>query len=399
LTDAPLAEIRVLDLGRYIAAPYCSMVLADLGADVIRVERPGGEADRRLGLKAANGESFIFAGLGRNKRGVTLDLRAGEPAREVLADLIRASDVVLHNYGRGAAVALALDYDQVRAIRADVIYAAITSFGPRGPAAERTGFDPIFQLASGAAAVTGYEGNGPIRAGIPWVDYSTGLAAAVGILAALRHRDRTGEGQSVDCALLQTAVSYTAPVLAEAMIEGLERPRLGNQPAYIGVSNLFPCRDGEVYIVAVSPAMWSALCGLIGRPELEQDPRLRTPEQRFEHRHELDLLVAAWTATMSLADAVRALTEARVPCGEYRRPAEVADDPQVRANEMLRFVDLDHDGLHAVPASATPLALSRWAPPPPACPPRPGEHNREVYGKVLGYDDERVGALERAGIV
>ncbi|MGP0047252.1 MAG: CaiB/BaiF CoA transferase family protein [Solirubrobacteraceae bacterium] len=399
MSDAPLAEIRVLDLGRYIAAPYCTMVLADLGADVIRVERPGGEADRRLGLRAANGESFIFAGLGRNKRGVTLDLRAGEPAREILADLIRASDVVLHNYGRGAAAALALDYEHVRAIRADVVYAAITSFGRRGPDAERTGFDPIFQLASGAAAVTGYEGNGPIRAGIPWVDYSTGLAATVGILAALRHRDRTGEGQSVDCALLATAVSYTAPVLAEAMIEGRERPRLGNQPAYIGVSNLFACRDGEVYIVAVSPAAWSGLCRLIGRPELAQEPRLRTPELRFEHRHELDSLVAAWTATITVAEAVCALARARIPCGQYRRPAEVADDPQVRANAMLRFVDLDHDGLRAVPASATPVALGRWEPRPAARPPRAGEHNREVYGNVLGYDAERVGALERAGIV
>ncbi|MGO9954982.1 MAG: CaiB/BaiF CoA transferase family protein, partial [Solirubrobacteraceae bacterium] len=269
-----LHDVTVLDFGRYIAGPYCSMILADLGADVIRAEVPGGEPDRHLGLRAGNGETYTFAGLARNKRGISLDLRAGEGARTVLADLVSNCDVVVHNFGPAAARALGLDYTDLRAHRPDVIVAAISAVGTSGPDADRTGFDPVAQMASGAAAVTGEAGSGPLRAGVPWVDYSTGLAAALGILAALRHRDRTGEGQVVDCALLGTAVSYTAPIVAEAAIAGLDRPRLGNQPAYISVSNLVPCADGEVYIVAVSRSMWRALCEIIGAPELAADPAL-----------------------------------------------------------------------------------------------------------------------------
>lgn len=396
---APLDGVRVLDLGRFIAAPYCSMILADLGADVIRLERPGGEADRRLGLRAGHGESYIFAGLGRNKRGVTLDLQGRDGARAVLDDLIAVSDVVLHNFSRGAAVALGLDYEHVRAVRPDVIHAAISPFGAEGPQAQRTGFDPIFQLASGAAAVTGDEGGGPIRAGIPWVDYSTGLSAALGIIAALHQRQRTGTGQEVHCALLGTAVSYTAPVVAEALLAGRVRPRQGNQPAYIGVSNLFACRDGDVYVVAVTPGAWGALTELIGCPELAGDPELATPEQRYERRHELDPLVAAWARTQTVEQAMAALEAVRIPCGEYRDPDRVAADPQVTANAMLRYVDLEHDGLDRMPASATPVGLSAWDAPEPVRPPRPGEHNREVYGELLGYGEDRLGELARAGLI
>jgi crotonobetainyl-CoA:carnitine CoA-transferase CaiB-like acyl-CoA transferase len=399
VTAAPLDDIRVLDFGRYVAAPYCSLMLADLGAEVLRVERPGGEADRRLGLRAAHGETFVFAGLARDKLGVTLDLRRGDTAREVLADLIAHCDVLVHNFAPPAAAAMGLAYEDVRAHREDIVYVAISSFGARGPDADRPGFDPIAQIGSGAAAVTGYEDGGALRAGVPWVDYSTGLAAAAGALAALRHRDRTGQGQAVECALLQTALSYTAPIVAEATVGCRERPRLGNQPAYIAISNLFACRDGEIYIVAVTPAAWRALARLIGHPELAEDPRLDSPEQRFEQRARIEPLVAAWSAGLDVAAAEAALRAARIPCGTLRRPADVAGDPQVAANGMLRFVDLEHEGLERVPASASPLALSALAERPAVRPPRPGEHNAQVYGSLLGYDPARLAALARDGVI
>jgi crotonobetainyl-CoA:carnitine CoA-transferase CaiB-like acyl-CoA transferase len=394
-----LQGTRVLDLGRYVAAPYCSLVLADLGAEIVRVERPGGEADRTLGLRASNGESYVFASLARNKKGVTLDLRAGEQARMVLHDLIGASDVLLHNFAPPAAAALGLGYDEVRAVRPDIVYVAISSFGSRGPAAGRTGFDPIAQVASGAAAVTGDEDGGPLRAGIPWVDYATGLSAAVGTLAALLHRAQTGEGQEVACALLRTAVSFTSAVLAEAAIGGCERPRLGNQPAHVGAANLYPCADGHVYVAAVSPAAWRAVARLAGAPELGDDAQLATPEQRFERRADVDAVVAGWTARRTVEEAVAALDAARVPCAAYVTPAQVVGDAQVLANDMLAYVDLEQAGLERVPACATPVAWSALEPPATARPPRPGEHNEALYGELLGYGPERLAGLREAGVI
>jgi crotonobetainyl-CoA:carnitine CoA-transferase CaiB-like acyl-CoA transferase len=393
-----LEDVRVLDLGRYVAAPYCTMILSDLGAEVIRVERPGGDHDRRLGLRAVHGETFIFAGLARNKKGVALDLSQAQ-AMPVLEDLIRHCDVLVHNFSPAAAGRLGLSYEHVRAIRPDIVCAAISSFGASGPDAHRTGFDPIAQVAAGAAAITGDEHGGPIRAGLPWVDYSTGLAAAAGVLAALRHRDRTGDGQEVRCALLHTAVSYMAPVLAEATVAGQVRPRLGNQPAHVAVSNLYPCRDGHVYIVAVSRSMWRALTALLGRSELADDPDLVDAEQRYERRSLVDEAVAGWTQGHTVDEAVELLAAARVPCTAYRTPAEVAEDEQVAANEMLCHLDLGHDGLDHVPASTTPVAFSTLVAPPVARPPRPGEHNDDIYGDLLGYDASRLAALRQGGVI
>jgi crotonobetainyl-CoA:carnitine CoA-transferase CaiB-like acyl-CoA transferase len=391
----PLEGVRVLDFGRFIAAPYCSMVLADLGAEVVRVERPGGEEDRRLGLEAPHGETFMFMALARGKLGVTLDLRRGEPAREVLRDLVRWADVLVHNFGPDAAAALGIAYDDVRAVRPDIVYAAVSCFGPGG----RTGFDQMAQMASGAGMLSGFEGQPPLRAGVPWVDYSTGLSAAIGVLAALRHRDATGEGQSVDCALLQTAVSFTAPAIAEAVVAGRPRPRLGNQAAYLAPSNLYPCRDGHVYAVAVTPGTWRALAEAIGHPELGTDPDLRTAMRRWERRDELDGLIAAWTCQRTVAEALAALEAARVPCGVQLRPDQVPEDEHVRAWDMLRYVDVEEPGLERVPVSATPVRLSLAGPATPGRPPRAGEHNASFYRERLGYSEARCEELRAAGVI
>jgi crotonobetainyl-CoA:carnitine CoA-transferase CaiB-like acyl-CoA transferase len=182
-------------------------------------------------------------------------------------------------------------------------------------------------------------------------------------------------------------------------VAGQERPRLGNQPAYVGVSDLFACRDGEIYLVAVTPGMWRALMRLIGHPELASDPELQTPEQRFEARARITPLVARWAAGRDVAQAEEELRAARIPCGRLRRAGEVPDDPQVAANQMLRFLDLEHEGLERVPASSSPLTLSAQPFPAAARPPRPGEHNDEVLGNLLGYDGARLAELRRAGVI
>ena len=388
----------MLDFGRYIAAPYCAMVLADMGAEVIRVERPGGEEDRRLGLEAANGESFTFTSLARGKKAVTLDLRRGGPAREVLADLVARSDVVVHNFAPAAAAAFGVTYEDVRAIRPDVVYAGISFCGADGPYASRTGFDPIAQMISGAASVTGGEAE-PTRAGVPWVDYGTGLSAALGIVVALRRRDATGLGQAIDCALLLTALSFTAPVIAEATVAGRERPRLGNQAAYIAPSNLYRCLDGHVYVTAVTPGMWRALTAAVGRPELGLAPELRTAEQRFEQRDRVDAVVEEWTASRTVAGVVAVLEAAQVPCGAYRRTTEVLADEAGGGRRLIGFADLEVPGLECVPVSPTPFRLSAVGAPPAGRPPRVGEHNDEVYGGVLGYARPRRAELRAAGVI
>ncbi len=394
----PLRGIRVIDLGRFISAPYCGMILADLGAEVIRVERPGGEEDRRIGLTAANGENYTYPALGRNKKGITLDVRHPR-GREMLMELVHRSDVFLHNFSPGAAVELGITHDQVRQVNSSIIYTGISCYGTLGPYAERPGFDPIAQVMSGAAAMTGLEDDPPLRSGVPWVDYSTGLSAALGTVVALRHRDQAGEGQAVDCALLYTAISYMAPMIAEASIGGRERPRLGNRAPYLGPTDLFRCRDGFVYIACATEGAWRSLMNVIGRPELVHEPELRTQMDRFDHRSLIDPPVAAWIGERTVEEVVRAMDDAHIPCGVYHTPGEVAADPQVQACGLLHLSDLEVPGLRCVPIGAVPIRLSKTPATVVSRAPRIGEHNLEVYEGILGFSHAWVMALQRDRVI
>lgn len=393
-----LQDIRVVDFGRFIAAPYCGMILADMGAEVIRVERPGGEEDRHIGLKAANGENYIYPGLARNKKGITLNVMS-DAGRGVLYDLVARCDVFLQNFSPGATQAMKLTYEDIRAIKSDIIYTGISCYGADGPYAHRSGFDPIAQVSSGAAALTGFDHEVPLRSGVPWVDYSTGLCAALGTVLALRHRDAVGEGQAVDCALLQTAVSYTAPMIAEAIVGGKERPRLGNRAAYIGPSDLYKCRDGYVYVTTATRGMWQSLMNTIGHPDLAEAPDLRTDEQRFEYRAQVDPLVERWMQQHTIKEAVAILDDARIPCGVYHTTAQVPDNPQVRARRMIEYLDLESPGLERVPVSGHPIRLSKSPVTEFSRPPRIGEHNREIYGGLLDYSDDRIADLQANGVI
>ena len=394
-----LDGVRVLDFGRFIAAPYCGMMLADMGAEVYRVDRPGGEEDRTYGLTGPNGSNFVFPNFGRNKKGITLDVLRRDAPRDVLADLVARSDVFLHNFSPSAVEAFALRYEDIRTLREDVIYASVSCYGSTGPYAMRSGFDQIAQIMSGACALTGYEHEPPMRSAVPWVDYSTGLLAAFGIVLALRHRDATGEGQEVDCALLQTAVSYTSPMIAEALVAGRERPRIANRMPYVGPTDLYRCRDGWVYIATVTDGMWRNLTDLIARPELAAVPAHATDEGRFEARAEIDPHVEAWMAERNVAEVVEAMESARIPCGVYRTTAEVHDDPHVVDRAMLEWVDMESPGMERVPVSGVPVKLSASPGEVRHRAPRPGEHNEGCYRGLLGYAPERIDALRTAGFI
>ncbi len=394
-----LDGIRVLDFGRFIAAPYCGMVLADMGAEVIRVDRPDGEEDRTVGLKGPHGENFGYCSYARNKRGISFNVFAKDGAREVLEDLVRACDVFLHNFSPGAVKAFNLRYDDIKKIKPEIIYAGISCYGSTGPYSDRPGFDQIAQTFSGAAALTGYENEPPMRSGLPWVDYSTGLCTAIGILLALRHRDQTGEGQAVDCALLQTAVSFMAPAIAEAEVLGKERPRIGNRAAYIGPTDLYQCKDGWVYVATTMEGQWRRLMETIGHADLLEDPDLDTDNKRFEHRDRVDPLVNAWMRAHTVAEVVAAMDEARIPCGTYNSTRNVASDPHVRERRMLEYSDLEFDGLSQVPICGIPIRLSRTPGSVERRAPRVGEDNSHVYGELLGYDATQMEKLSAAGII
>lgn len=396
-----LDGIRVLDFGRFIAAPYCGMIMADMGAEVIRIDRPKGEEDRTVGLKAGNGENLSYPSYGRNKRGLSLDLlrKDNAQARGVLEDLVKISDVFLHNFSPIAIKMFNLEYDDIRAIKPDIIYAGISCYGADGPYADRTGFDQIAQFFSGAAAITGFADNPPTRSAVPWVDFSTALCTTIGILLALRHRDATGEGQAVDCALLQTAISFMAPMIAEAEVLGKERPRIGNRTHYVGPTDAYECSDGYVYVATTMEGQWRRMMRLIGHEELLDDPRCKTDEDRFEHRDEIDPYVATWMKSRTTAEVSALMDENRIPCGVYHSTAEVASDPHVQYRRMLEYCDQEHPELGEIPICGIPVRLSKTPGSVETRAPRIGEHNDAYYRDLLGYDDAKIAGLKEAGII
>jgi crotonobetainyl-CoA:carnitine CoA-transferase CaiB-like acyl-CoA transferase len=394
-----LEDIRVLDFGRFIACPYCGMILADMGAEVIRVERTGGEEDRTAGLLGPNGENTGYPSYARNKKGITLNLMKSEAAREVLADLVRISDVVIHNFSPYAARLMGLTYEQLTVYKKDIILAAVSCYGSDGPYANRVGFDPIAQAMSGAMSITGYPDSAPLRSQVPWVDYSTALSNAVGTLLALRHRDRTGEGQMVDLSLLGTAVSFMGPIIAEAEALGRLRPMVGNRGCYIGPSDLFRCKDGYVYISTIMNTLWARLLKIIGHEELLEDDELYNDFQRFELRHRVDPLIQEWTAKHTVDEVLARMEEARIPCGRLLKADEVSKDPHVQARRLIEYTDLEQPGLEEVPVCGIPFKLSKTPGKVEKRAPRVGEHNTDIYQNLLGYSDERLAELKDKGAI
>ena len=394
-----LDGVRVLDFGRFIAAPYCGMILADMGAEVIRIDRPGGEEDRRHGLKASNGENLSYPSYARNKKCISLNVLSKDAPRDVLEDLVRISDVFLHNFSPGAIKAFSLTYDDIKAIKPDIIYTGISCYGSTGPYCDRVGFDQIAQIFSGAAALNGYEGDDPLRAALPWVDYSTALCATIGTLLALRHRDATGEGQMVDCALLQTAMSFIAPMVAEAEVLGKERPRIGNRSAYLGPTDLYKCRDGYVYVATTMEGMWRRMMKIVGHEEMIDNPDFDTDIKRFDRRDEVDPLVAGWIKAHTVEEVVATMDENRIPCGVYHSTANDASDPHVQARKMLEYMDLGAPGLERVPVCGIPIRLSATPGEVRDVAPKVGQHNDEYYRDKLGYSEEKLTSLRQSGFV
>ncbi|HVG18869.1 MAG TPA: CoA transferase, partial [Blastocatellia bacterium] len=333
----PLEGIRVIDFGRFIAGPYCAMMLADFGADVIRVERREGGEDRTVGPVTEGGEGGLFLNVNRNKRGITLD-PAHPRAERVITRLVRTADVVVVNLPLDVMKKLRLDYDSLRAIKDDIILVMASAFGPEGPYRDRVGFDGVAQAMSGAMSLTGFPG-APVRSIVSWADYGTALHAAFGAMVALYHRRQTGRGQLIDVSLLATGVTFMAPLLAERGARGVRREQMGNTGFYTAPSDVYATRDGWVIVPTIGDQMFRRWAQLVGREDLIGDPRCSDDITRGNNADLINRVMADWCAARTRDEAIAQLESARVPCGPVYDLGEVLDDRQVRARNLLEEVE------------------------------------------------------------
>lgn len=392
-----LEGIRVLDLGRYIAIPFGGVLLADMGAEVIRLEKPEGEEDRAMGPLAPNGESLFYIANNRNKKGITLNLQSPQ-GREIFQQLVRHSDVVLENFTLEAARHFGLDYETLKAVNPRIILASVKGFGSDGPYAHKPAFDPIAQALSGAMSYTGFPGGPPLRSGVPYVDYGTALYAALSVVLALYHRQRTGVGQKVDLALFDTATSFviSSGVAAEYKIGGVVRPQVGNHSFY-GLGDLYQAKDGWVFISGVSDGIWRRLLRILGREDLGKDPRFKSDTARYLNRDLLRPVVAQWVGQRRVSEAIEALEKGRVPCGRVNNSAEMVADPQVQARQML--IEVEQPGIGKVPVAGSALKLSAAPVKVERAAPALGQDNEEIYGQLLGYGPEVRAQWKAEGVI
>jgi crotonobetainyl-CoA:carnitine CoA-transferase CaiB-like acyl-CoA transferase len=394
----PLKGIRVLDLGRFIACPFAGMLLADLGAEVIRIEKPGGTEDRFMGFLTPAGCSYNFANLNRNKLGITLNFERNETGRNILYELVRRSDVVIHNFSPDAARGLGITYENFKTVKRDIIFAQVSAFGYTGPYQNRIGFDQIVKGMSGAMAVSGFPER-PTKEQVPHIDYMTATLTALGVVAAVYHRQKTGEGQMVDTTLLQTGVTLMASYIGEWETGGQKRERTGNRTQFIGPSDLYRTKDGRwVMLAIITNSIWRRFCRHIGREDLAADPRFKDDYARWEHRDIIDTVVADWAGSLTAEELVAQAEKVPIPAGICYEQSEVARDPQVMARECLTTVQFP-DGSGSMPMTNAPLQLSATPLTVERSFPEVGQHNGEVYGKLLGFTPAYIEKLQGGGVI
>jgi crotonobetainyl-CoA:carnitine CoA-transferase CaiB-like acyl-CoA transferase len=391
VTAPPLDGIRVVDLSRVLAGPYCTMLLADLGADVVKLERPGeGDETRAWGPPYAGEVAAYFLAVNRSKRSVAVDLKHPR-GRALGLDLCARADIVLENFRPGAARRLGLDAASVRERNPGVVYCSITGFGRHG-ARDRPGYDFVVQAESGLMAVTGEPGGPPTKAGVALVDVVTGLHAAVAIVAALRRREATGEGEQIEVSLLDSAFSALVNVAQNALVTGEEPGRFGNAHPSIAPYQPFRAADGWIAVAAANDGLFARLCDVVGRPELAADERFATNAARVRNRDQLVPLLEESFAARSADDWAVALDAAGVPAGKIRGVLEAL---RAAAPATVRITHPTAGELELV---APPFMLESAPVREASAPPLLGEHTREVLAE-LGVGADELAALEADGVV
>jgi crotonobetainyl-CoA:carnitine CoA-transferase CaiB-like acyl-CoA transferase len=390
-----LQGIRVLDYGRFIAAPWCTAILADMGADVIRVEKREGGEDRWVQAVTEGGEGGTFLQCNRNKRSLTLDSTTPEGA-EITRRLVAGADVVVANMPAAAMRASGLDYESLRAVKPDVILASATAYGEGGPYSDLVGFDGTGQVLSGAVYRQGLPDQ-PIRTVVPYADFGTAMTMALGVMMALYHRAQSGEGQLVEAALLPTALMMSNAFLIERDLLGIEKPRAGNRGTSVAPCDLFTVRDGWVLLQVAGQPMFKRWCRVVGREDLFDDPRFADDDLRWEHGDVLNDITQAWCRDKTRAEAMALLAAAKLPAAPLQSPQDVLEDPHVAAMGYLHRVPFP-GASKPVPIVETPFRLSATPGSIRRRAPLLGEHTDEVLGEI-GLDGDAIAGLRSRGIV
>jgi crotonobetainyl-CoA:carnitine CoA-transferase CaiB-like acyl-CoA transferase len=390
-----LHGIRVLDFGRYIAGPYCAALLADLGADVVRIERREGGEDRWVAPVAADGAGALYLAMNRNKRGMTLD-PAHPQGREIVQKLVATADVVVANLPPEVLRSLSLDLESLRRVKPDIILTTVTAFGAGGPWSHRHGFDGIGQLMSGAAYLTGTPEQ-PMRAAVAWVDFGTASVSAFGTLAALIAKRETGRGQKVEAALLRTAVAFTNSALLEQQVIQVNRVATQNRGQTSAPSDVFRTKDGWIIAYAIGNPMFRRWARLMGEEHWLTDPRFKDDQGRGDHGDVISKRMAQWTTERTTDEALAELEKAKIPAGPLYSPQQALEDAHIRAAGLLH--DTDYPGLpRPAPLAPTPVDLSetpgRFAHRAPML----GEHTDEILAE-LGYSEAAIDALRAANVI
>lgn len=397
----PLDGILILDLSRVLACPYATMLLAEMGAEVIKVEQPGGgDETRQFEPMARGGEgaevSAYFLACNRAKRSITVNLRH-EAGRRILGDLAAQADVVVENFPVGTLARRGLDYATLAARNPRLVYVSCTGFGQTGPYARRKGYDTVFQAMGGLMALTGERGGGPVKPGLPVADLTSGLFAAIAILTALVGRARTGRGTHVDLSMFDAQVSLLSIAAARLFALGEVPPRLGTEHPGRVPSASFRCADDRYLHITASDQHWAGLCAALDLADLAGDPALATNAGRVAQRERVMQAMGAALARLPRGEAFAALDAAGVPAGPVLALDEVMADEHVRARGLVGA--FDHPQLGRFPALRNPLRFSGWDDAAPGRPPVLGEHTDEILASRLGLDDAAIAALRQEGAI
>ncbi|MGZ6212245.1 MAG: CaiB/BaiF CoA transferase family protein [Candidatus Binataceae bacterium] len=404
----PLGHVRVLELSRVLAGPWAAQTLADLGASVIKIERPGAGDDTRTYAPpyartsdgAQSSESAYFLSTNRGKRSVTIDFTRPEGQKLVQA-LAAKSDVVIENFKVDGLTKYGLDYASLQALNPGLVYCSITGFGQTGPYRHKPGYDFMIQGIGGLMSITGEPdqptGGGPVKVGVAVADVFTGLYATIAILGALAHRDRTGAGQHIDLALLDTQVAVLANQAMNYLVTGVAPQRLGNSHPNIVPYQVFATSDGYIIVAVGNETQFARMCEVIGRPDLASDERFATNAARVNHRGEIVAILHGIFVTRTMRDWLDALERVGVPCGPINTIADVFADPQVQARGLR--LDLPHPAIGTVPSVANPIKYSATPISYRSAPPMLGADTDEVLREMVGVTSAEIARLRKAGIV
>ncbi len=396
--NAPLAGIKVVDQTQALAGPYTTMILGDLGADVIKIEKPGiGDNSRQWAPPTIGDQSCYYLAVNRNKRGIALDIRA-DRGRDFLHKLAAEADIFLTNLRTSEALRRhGIDYDTLRALNPRLVYVSISGYGRSGPRAGQPGYDLVSQAESGTVALTGEVDGAPMRFPTPIADMTCGLFTVIGILAALRARDQTGVGQFIDMSLQEGQMTWLANLAGEHFAEGTDPPRRGNRHPQVVPYEAVQASDGDWFMLGVaSDNVWRAFCRHVGRDDLAADPRFQTNAERIANYDALLLIVREIVRAKPADDWLSELRAAGVPCGRINTVAEALGDPHVIERGFI--IELEHPALGPIKSLATPIHLADTPLVYRRHPPRLGEHSDEVAAE-LGYSEAEIAQLRAAGVL